>query len=256
MDFSLKYFTIWVYLRIILQSNQFMLIWSAYEINLFGTKSTSRTISYIVAVIVLIFWIKLTLLSLLKAFHARVPSNQLHISIFKELFSGVKETKAAKYLTSMLMIRRAVFVCFLIFWSSLSINFKIGTLDFLQCLWIIYIIIVRPFENLRDTVIWIVNDIQFLILWSSLFKYNESKDWNQTIKYVFTGVIASTGVIVVIIYFGKHSSSINSHLHNIVTLIITIISKWRKWMNKRKTQPKEVQAFDHSDIKNVIICYS
>ena len=141
MDFGLKYFTIWLYLRIILQSNQFMLIWSAYEINLFGTKNTSRTISYIVAVMVLIFWIKLTLLSLLKAFHASVPSNQLHISIFKELFNGIKETKSAKYLTSMLMIRRAVFVCFLIFWNSLSINFKICILDFLQCLWILYLII-------------------------------------------------------------------------------------------------------------------
>ena len=116
--------------------------------------------------------------------------------------------------------------------------------------------VVRPFESARETVIWIVNDIQFLILWSSLFKYNESKDWNKTIKYVFTGVIACTGVTVAFIYLGKYSSSIISYLHDIVALIILVIKKWRKWMNKIKTQPKEVQALDNSTIKKVVIFYS
>ena len=198
-SYWVRYFTLCVYLRLILQSNQFLLICSAYEINLFGTKTLNRFISFIIAAIIYVFWIKITLISILKAFQARIPSINIHNKIFEEFFAGIKDSKLSKYYTSMLMIRRAIFVSFLIFWDSLNFYIKIGVLDLIQALCIIYLIYTRPFKNSKISIINIINDIEFIGLCSLLFKFNKQSDWTQTIKYVFTGTIGGTGLIVVFI---------------------------------------------------------
>ena len=208
MKYVFRYFTICAYLRLILQSNQFMLVCSAYEINLFNTQNESRKISLLIAICVYIFWIKMIAITLLQAFQARVSSSSFHNKIFEELFGGIKDTKASKYFTSMLMIRRAVFVSFLIFWNSLNFYFKIGILNFLQLIWVLYQIVVRPFDKIQNSIVCIINDIEFIWLSSLLFRYNKQFDWTQTIKLVFTGVIGATGIIVTILYMSKFEITI------------------------------------------------
>ena len=148
MNAGIKFFTIWIYLRLFLQSNQFILICSVYEVNLFKFNSAGRAISFSVAIAMFLFSIKAIILSILKVYHVKGKEtlDQQHNKIFQELFSGLKETKAAKYLNTMLMMRRFVFVSFLIFWSSMDLKYKVGILDILQIAWIAYLIIVRPFS--------------------------------------------------------------------------------------------------------------
>ena len=157
------------YIRFILETNQYVLISSIYEIYRFNVSDYKRIISFSFAIFMLylcfggfIFasWISLSSYDVSKENHSKLG----------EIFSGLKMQKKWKFYISVLLFRRAIFVVLLIVLSSVQSWILISMLSLIELGYLIFIIIIRPFKSQKDNVIEITNELFFLVLLSSLIK--------------------------------------------------------------------------------------
>ena len=203
MKFGFKFFTLWVYIRMILEANQYLLIWSIYEIHVFNITSLSRKISLFVAFLILSIWIKLLWVSAWKAHKHDFTSKSLETKVFGELFSGIKNKSKASWLNWMLIMRRTLLVAFLIWFNKIGIYIKIGYIVLIQIFWLGYLIGVRPLKELKFSIVNFIDEFEFLGLSSMLFFYNKKSDWTSSAESIFIYTIAGWNTLVSIIYFSK-----------------------------------------------------
>ena len=174
------FFTFALYIRVILQTNQFILVsWVSeiYQFNFYGTK---RIISSIIAFLVLIAWIIIILIMILLTLskYAYEFSESLDKrSKFANLFDGVSLNKKSRLFAWLLQIKRAIFVILLIMVGPKSSIIAISVLVGLQLIYFIILIIIRPYREISCNVIEIANELYFLVILASLLKYNTAADW-------------------------------------------------------------------------------
>ena len=182
-------FTFALYIRVILEINQYILVaWVSeiYHLNYIGAK---RIISISIAFLTFIAWVTLifitTFLALSKDAN-KYPESQVKRSKFAHLFNGMSMNKKSRLFSSLLQIRRAVFVILLITVEPKSSIIVISILVGLQLIYIWLLIAVRPFELIKCNIIEIVNEVYFLIMNSFLLKYNTVADWEETPTTVYS----------------------------------------------------------------------
>ena len=104
-------FTLSIYIRALLEANQFLLIWSIYEISLTINKSVGRIWSLVLAYAIFIFWIKLMIWTGIITYKSIRNKLDLKLaSVFGEIFEGVKDAKLAKLYTLIHIIRRTFLI--------------------------------------------------------------------------------------------------------------------------------------------------
>ena len=57
INYGYRFFTLWIYIRLILEIYQYLLIWSISEISIFNLSSTYRKISLVFAFLTFVFWL-------------------------------------------------------------------------------------------------------------------------------------------------------------------------------------------------------
>ena len=103
-----------------------------------------------------------------------------------ELFSGQKMQKKTKLYTSILLLRRMIFIILLLSLVSVRSWIVITILSLLQLWYLITIIIIRPFIKIRNNMIEIINEIYFFVLFISLINFNSKENWNSTVTMTYT----------------------------------------------------------------------
>ena len=106
-----------------------------------------------------------------------------------EFFSGLKINKRHRFFVAVLLIRRSFFVIFLFACYSVSSKVVIGVLSLFQLSYLVFIIIIRPYIEIKANIIEIVNESIFLFLLSALFLLNTENDWTPTIAIVYMQII-------------------------------------------------------------------
>ena len=198
-----KLFTLWLYLRILMEAYQFLLICSTDEIYKFSNNSDGKLTSLILAFIVFILWIAFALLVLIITIkEVKGVSERTH-SLFKEFFNGTKDTKLSKWFSFMFIIRKALIIIFMGFLTDIDIIAKVAIFVFVQALYLWYVVIIRPLEKRKDNIILILNETLMLLLANMLFKYNTESDWTSSSKSVFYMSISWVSMIVAVICIGK-----------------------------------------------------
>ena len=107
-----NFLTFGYYIRLVMEMNQFFLVSSIYEINLFNISKPLRVVSLSFAWVVLTLCICLVLIILLLSFSFDRVENNEHKKL-GEFFVGIRPQRIAKLHIFMLFMRRAVF-----FWES------------------------------------------------------------------------------------------------------------------------------------------
>ena len=194
--------TFGLYIRMFLGMNQYLLVWSVYEINNFNVSKTQRIISLLFAFLVLFQCLVL----ILTTFWLLISSYQItengHNKI-GEFYSGIKIQKKFKIYTFMLLLRRALFVVLLVTLVSTPSWLLIVILSIFQLIYLIFIIALRPFKLIKGNIIEIVNELYFLLLLSILIFLNEKEDWNESNISVFMWTLISNSICSFIIVFSK-----------------------------------------------------
>ena len=209
------FMTYGVYIRIILETNQYILISSINEINQSDVASTLKIISFIFSIIIIIFWIFLIGITIFLTFSSYSKDEIRHNKI-GELFLDIKNGRYKIYIP-ILLIRRFTFVSILVIFAttySLIVN---ALLWFLQLAYLIYMIVLRPFETSKSNIIEIMNEIYFIFLLGWILYFNSESTWNDRASTIYISVLLSNNVFAFIIIWGKQSVNfIENSARNII----------------------------------------
>ena len=128
LDKVLLIITYGYYIRFVLQTNQFLLISSMYEIYTLDTTNTPKILSFTFALLMMIACLALIGIVMYLSLSSYEVKEGEHNKI-GELFSGVRMKKKAKLYVALLIIRRTIFVIILICLASIPSRSMIGILE-------------------------------------------------------------------------------------------------------------------------------
>ena len=190
-------FTFALYIRIILKTNQYILVSWISEIYHFNTSDTKRIISLVIAFITLLAWIIMIITVILFVFIQNEDSLEESPdkrSKFAHLFNGISPNKKSRLFIAILQIRRAIFVTLLITVGPVSSILVISILVGFQVIYLTILIVIRPFELAKCNLIEIVNEMYFFTLLASLLRFNSIADWEGTPTTIYTWFISSNSI--------------------------------------------------------------
>ena len=114
-------------------------------------------------------------------------------------FFVILEVTIKAFTVILLLVRRLVFVIFLINMVSLNSKILIEILSLIQIIYLVCLIILRPFKEIKANLIEIMNEIYFFLLLGSLIFLNDESDWNLYNTLVYMWVLASNSMTIFII---------------------------------------------------------
>jgi hypothetical protein len=135
---------------------------------------------------------------------------------FGELFAGLKDTNKARTYSFVALSRRALFVFFLVGFSFLSELSLVAGMAFIQIIYLAYIIMLRPFDNLSNNIIEIINEIFYLVLIILLFYLTEESIWTDFASKVYLGIIVGNTMLIGLVVL--------SNRQNIIYIVTAIYS--------------------------------
>ena len=172
----------------ILETNQFILISSTSEIYKFNLSSNARIISFVIAFCIFSASMMLIGVSFALIYYHAEQSNtensDIKIEKFGEFYLDLKKQKKFKISCGFLLLRRFVFIILLITLVSKSSITARSILTWVQIIYLIFVIYLRPFEEIKLNIIEIINEIYFTCLFSSLLFLNSRSDWSTTITNI------------------------------------------------------------------------
>ena len=181
-------FTYGLYIRLVLVLFLFILVSGINEVYYTDVSNKYRIISFAFAVAILILWFLFTLFVIFFSISSYTAIEGQHNKL-NEFFNGLKINKKHRFSIAILLIRRSFFVIFLFTCYSVSSKVVIGVLSLFQLSYLVYIIIIRPFIEVKANIIEIVNESVFLFLLSALFFLNSENNWTTTIAIVYMQII-------------------------------------------------------------------
>jgi cysteine-rich repeat protein len=174
------FFTFTAYIRLLLQSSQFMLMSSIAEFYAFKLQSASHIVSLCLAGAVLLLVVAFFIVSA-KLWITRVRKWAYHEeSKFDEFFSGLKKTKFATAYNLFILMRRAYLSLWIIWMKSTPLIVHLTGATLLQMLHSSLIILIRPFSQVKDNIAEVANELIFTTLMAGLIYFNKESAWNKT----------------------------------------------------------------------------
>ena len=204
IDNIYQFFAFSIFIRLFMQSSQFIMIWSISEMYFWYDNGTYKILSIIASIIVcILLWLLIGLSAY--NFHRfnsiRDPKSNFYL---KEFTVGLKPKKKAWVFPLFILLRRAIFVIILI-WGNTSLNHNwiISLMIVVQLVYFITIVLIRPNEDAKNNFIEITNEMYFFILVCILTYYNSSENWESGIETAYMYIIMSNSAVVILIMIGK-----------------------------------------------------
>jgi hypothetical protein len=158
-----KFLTFTVYVRILIQTFQYLALVSISGIYYSSFKDLSRSFSFGISA----FTLCLLLMFFLFEIHKWLEfthNKKYQITSFNEFFSGLKKSKLASAYNIFLNLRKLVFLCWLICFQWLPTMVIIPSIGVYQILHTSAVIILRPFDHPKENFVEIANEIILAIV--------------------------------------------------------------------------------------------
>ena len=198
----LNILTFGFYIRTLLETNQFLLISSINEIYQFNTYGAKRIISLIFAFFVLYICIMMFVFVFYLTFSSYKMKDEGH-SKLGEFFAGLKLQKKFRVYVLFLIARRTIFVIVLVTFVSFSSTTVTSILSVLQAIYILSLILLRPFDETKGNLIETINEFYlFLLIFPLVFLTIESK-WVGPISTIYMWTLSSNSIVVFLIILGN-----------------------------------------------------
>ena len=103
----------------------------------------------------------------------------------------------------MFFARRLLLASFVFLLADFSTMTKVSLITTLQLLYLAIVIVQRPFVQVKDQIVEIVNEAMFLMMVLFLFFFNDSSDWSGSPKYLYIGLVIANFTIIFVITTSK-----------------------------------------------------
>ena len=242
-----------------------MLLSCTSEIKRFNTSSLSSIISLIFSFVFAFICVWFIIISFLSWTKYEVSENVPENYPFKEFFNGIALKSSAKLYSTLFLLRRMTLVGLLIFGSSLSNICLVVPMIVCQTVYLILVVAIRPFKEVKNNVIEISNEWFYFILVSMLAYYNETSRWSQLIQSVYLGIIITNSFTIISVLICKLQICSFQNLTTVflfkiqvykikflVALLITQTRNLKQKWNKNDVAPKVCLSLIFSNILLVI----
>lgn len=108
---------------------------------------------------------------------------------------------------------------------SPSITLKMILLVFWQGIYLLMILVLRPFQRTQTNIDQISNEAVFFLLGSMLLYYNKESRWSSRIEHVYIWLLTSSSLVTFAIITGRPI------IPQIALLFVYCIKKWAKSIN-------------------------
>ena len=181
------FLTFALYIRIILKTNQYILVSWVSEIYKFNVSGTKRVVSIITAFLFLALWIIMIIVTTLFALFQdyRQYDEPGKRNKFAHIFNGISKNKKSRIYIVFVQLKRIIFVVLVITIEPVSSILVISLLAGLQLIYLGVLIFIRPFELIKCNIIEIINEIYFLTMLTSLLKFNSTSSWDETPTIIY-----------------------------------------------------------------------
>ena len=190
------------FIRSSLEISHFVLISSLNEVYDKNTTTFYRLISFAFSILmILIFVLSIALVLYLAVSSYRIIMNEQRK--LEEFFRGLQITKVHKIYTTMLLLRRLIFVILLVTWTFISSRVLIIILAIIQVVYAACLTYLRPYDESKNNIIEILNEIYFFFLILFLAIINTKNEWSSTKTNSYMWVLASNTIITFLIVISK-----------------------------------------------------
>lgn len=196
---SLLSFT--VYIRFILEAFLLICIASFSEIERFDTGNSTKTRSLIIA---LVFSFLIAIFFVISFVHWIIYGKEEELGgRMKDLYSGLKPFRWSRTYNLIFMARRIVFVLLLVLLKNEDEILRISLITGLQAAYCLYLVVLRPFQQTKDTVLECINEFGYLIICAAFIYFHKQSKWSNTIEWVYWCVILAVLAIFLFFSIGK-----------------------------------------------------
>ena len=197
-----QFFAFSLYIRVMFEANVFLLLSSLSELYQWDTSNSSKIISLFFAFIG--GWICLNFISLSMinySMHKDTKNMDNYIPM-KEFFSGINDKRMSRLYPTILLLRRLLFVGWLIFGGTLNNFTLVCPMIVIQLAYLVNLTIVRPYKQVRDNIIEVTNEWFYFVLVSLLSHFNSKDRWINVIENIYFGIILSNSMSIILILIG------------------------------------------------------
>ena len=154
--------------------------------------STLSVLSLLSLVLPLLFLCSLCIFLILSivAYYQSFPSiDNDKLVALRVFFEGVKDRKYAKSNGIMFLFVRILSVFVVMALEDVVYHGKVGAFVVVQLLYAMFLVIVRPFEKVKDNIIESINQIIFFVLSIPLIHLNHENEWRDTYEETYITVL-------------------------------------------------------------------
>ena len=182
-----------------------MLISSLTEISRSDTSNKSRLVSFGLAILILWFlgtWIIWSIFLSVVSYPSLTRS-KITSKLCRQCFSDIKDSCQSRLMSVLFFMRRILLWVVVIIFKNTQLTTKLIIFVSIQSLYMLAILIIRPFEKMKNFMLEMINEIFYLLLWCLLFRYNTENNWTNQITQIYLWVMISNNVLFAFISFGK-----------------------------------------------------
>jgi hypothetical protein len=218
--------TLSFYIRILMEAFLFIWLSSFYEVRHAQFHSLTLIASFTISWVMIAFsiWGLGIIVHQIVIAHPQLDTDSQWV--FRELFASLKDSTFSRLFPLIFWVNRALWVLIVVLLKDIVLDGKTILFSLLQFFVVAYLVLVRPFAAIKDSIIETTNQLILVILSSMLIYFKSKPDWNPAIEDTFTGLITSGVVIGIWV--------------SLVDIIKTGVVKIRNYLEKRRSKLSKV----------------
>lgn len=217
-----------------MEAHETLLFSSVSEVRTFDESNSATIFSLIVAIIALLLCLALIPISLIYSFKHWRHFNSERVFFFMEFFAGLKDSKWARFYTPALLIRRLFFVIIIILLGFVGRNFVLGLMLVFQLIYTIALALVRPFEDMEQNIVELVNEGFFFLLICIFLGLEGEEKWNDSATKGYIALMTVNNLLVLLVVISKYlllTHKIAFFVINLVKFISTKCGKKKDYLH-------------------------
>jgi hypothetical protein len=194
--------TFTVYIRIAIESYFILFLSSMVEIHDVEFKSSTRIVSFVFSILVLVASSVATHGFFFLRGNALNPDYKPQNSYYGELFDGLRKTQYGSLYYFMMLFRRVISLV----WTIQAVFFhkmtRIIIYAVIQSCFFAYTVCQKPMDNFRDNLIECIDDGIYLAICIALVYLNKEDRWTNSLTIIITMVLSFNWIIITCIQVG------------------------------------------------------
>ena len=201
----LKFLTFNFYIGVFLETYILFLLTDFSEIYYQNKNGVQNGKSMVMSYVILAFMLCMILLALWQWCKSRNSDAFEKQTFFRNLVDGMKPKWICRSYWFVFLVRRSLFGIIIFFIMSWNLMIKVSLIVAVQALLLIYILILRPQESIKDNFSDVVNEVFYLYYCVFLFYYNSEDRWDDTTTEAYFWILMSNNFVLILIALSKYS---------------------------------------------------